>query len=389
VELSSGDVSEVVSHLLRVFDHVLVRLPDALSTHLPAAVDLCDAVIVFGPRRDHWTIRLGLSADKLWSQRIPQGGSAVPGFDGGRVARDRDRLARRIAGRRVGLALSSGGAHGLAHIGVLRVLEEARIPLDLIAGSSMGSVIAGVYAAGGRGGELYNAGQQFARMFDMSTGWRWWDVTLPRTGLMRGELVKRQLTRLTRGKRFEDCEIPALILAAEVVRGRAVVFQQGSLAAAIRASCSIPGVYEPVPYGDDFLVDGAAVEPVPCRPLAVAGADIIIASNVIPQVAERQYRGVHQRIGRGRPPGILDVFNSDREIMSAEIAAYKQIWADVVITPKVGMYSWLEGSRIDDFVRLGEEAARAALPQIQALLATGVRAVPRLLRRSRGIGAPR
>jgi NTE family protein len=374
VELSSGDFGAVVSHLLREYDHLLVRLPERGGRPLAEALELCDAVILVGQAGARWTFRPSLPPGKIWSI----GRAGDPGYDAGRGQRDQDRLARRIAGRTVGLALGSGGAHGLAHLGVISVLEQAGIPIDLLSGTSMGSVIASAYAVGHRGAALYRVGAAAGRMMNAGTGWRTWDFTLPRSGLVRGNITRRLIAGWTRGKRFEDCEIPVFIVAAALISGRAVVFSRGSLAGAVRASVSITGFFEPVPYGDDFLVDGAAVDPVPCRPLAGAGADIIIACSVIPPLAERRYRGVRRRAQQGRAPGLLEVFLTEREITSAQIAELRMHPYDVLVAPQVGVYTATDAARINEFVRIGEAAARKALPQIQALLRAETRPIRRV-----------
>jgi NTE family protein len=156
-----------------------------------------------------------------------------------------------------------------------------------------------------------------------------------------------------------------------VLTGRSVVFSQGKIADAVRASASMPGVMQPVLYNDEFLVDGGQVDPVPCGALHAAGADIIIASNAIPQVEERAYRSVRMRVGPGHPPTILEIYNSMREIMEAQIAILKMAPYDVLIAPKVGMYSATEAERLDEFIRLGEEAARAQIDTIKQLLKPG------------------
>jgi NTE family protein len=156
-----------------------------------------------------------------------------------------------------------------------------------------------------------------------------------------------------------------------VLTGHPVTFSQGRISEAVRASVSMPGVMQPVLYKDEFLVDGGQVDPVPCSTLHDAGADIIIASNVIPQVEERAYRSVRMKVGPGRPPTIFEIYNSMREIMEAQIAVLKMAPYDVLISPKVGMYSALEAERLDEFVRLGEEAATAQIDQIKQLLRPG------------------
>jgi NTE family protein len=375
VEVSSGDFSEIVSRLLQKYTHLLVRLPDSGGPFLSQVLDLCEVVLVVGRRTSHWVLKNSLPPKKFWLT----GGAFDPDYDLARAGRDRDRIARRLLGRSVGLALSSGAAHGLAHIGVLRVLEEEKIPIDLLAGTSMGSVLGSAYVAGHSADDLYRMGQEFAQLLNFRTGWRSWDFTLPRSGLLKGMGAKRWIDRWTGGKRFEDLEIPYFVVAAEVVSGRAVVFSEGSLANASRASFSMPGVFEPVLHNDDFLVDGGQVDPVPCQTLDSAGADIIIASNVIPQVEERLYRGVRQRVGPGRPPSIFEIYQSMREIMEAQIAVLKMTPYDVLIAPKVGMYGALEAQHLDLFVQRGEEAARAAVAEIKALLKPGVHKVRRVM----------
>jgi NTE family protein len=298
-----------------------------------------------------------------------------PGYDQARVQRERDRLARRLTGRRLGLALSSGGAHGLAHIGVIHVLERAGIPIDMVSGTSMGSIIGSSYAAGRRGRDLYRVGRKAGSFLALRTGWRLWDIRLSRSGFVRGDVFEQHVADWTFHKRFEDLEIPFFTVAAEVISGQAVVFSKGPVAHGVRASCSVPGFISPVPYGDDFLMDGAAVDPVPCKPLADAGADIIIACNVIPQVADRLYRRVNRESGRA--PSFLDVSHSESEIMAAQIAILRMWPYDVLIAPRVGKYHWREASRMDEFIRLGIEAAQAEVPRIKQLLQPGARAVHR------------
>jgi NTE family protein len=375
IELSSGDFSEIVSHLLTRYDYLFVQLPSTGGHRFAEALELCDVIIDQGKSLANSPLMERIPPEKLW---LVGGLRASGQHDRGRAERDMDRLARRLCGMRVGLALSSGGAHGLAHIGVLWVLEREKIPVDLISGTSMGAIIGGAYAAGRRGRALYRAGQEAGRWVTVGGGWRYWDLTVPRSGAIRGNIIKRRLDHWVKGMRFEDLEIPAFIAAAEVVSGRGVIFNSGSLADAIRASISVPLFFEPVPYGNDYLIDGAAADPVPCGCLAEAGADIIIACNVIPQVADRMYRAVRQRVGPGRPPRMLDVSQSEREIMSAQVAVLKMQPYDVLIQPKVGMYSWMESQHIDEFVRRGAQAAEAALPRIKALLSPGARKARRM-----------
>jgi NTE family protein len=367
VEVSSGDFSEIASRLLVRFDHLLVRLPAQGGPYLIMALDLCDVVVVFGLHTSHWVLRSDTPAAHIW--QVPN--LIDPQWSLERGGRDLDRLARRVVGMSVGLALSSGAAHGLAHIGVLKVLLENGIPIDMVAGTSMGSLIGGAYVTGSNAEDLYKLGQEFATVKQFGSFRKFWDIQFPRSGIVKGNAAKRWIDHWTHGKSFEELEIPFFVVAAEVLTGKAVTFSKGRIADAVRASVSMPGVMEPVLFEDEFLVDGGQVDPVPCSTLHKAGADIIIASNAIPQVEERAYRSVRMRVGPGRPPTILEVYNSMREIMEAQIAILKMTPYDVLISPRVGMYSATETERLGEFVRLGEEAARAQIETIKALLKPG------------------
>jgi len=368
VEVSSGDFSEIASRLLGRFDHLLVRLPDQGGPYLVQALDLCDVVIIFGQRVGHWVLRSQLPPARIWQVQ----GTNDPSYNRDRGDRDLDRLARRVVRMCVGLALSSGAAHGLAHIGVMRVLIENNIPIDMVAGTSMGSLIGAAFVCGANPDELYKLGKEFSGVKKWANWRKFWDFQFPRSGVVKGNAAKRWIEHWTRGKTFDDLEIPFFVVAAEVLTGRAVTFTSGKIADAVRASVSMPGIMQPVLYKDEFLVDGGQVDPVPCSTLATAGANIIIASNVIPQVEERAYRSVRMRVGPGRPPTILEIYNSMREIMEAQIAVLKMAPYDVLISPKVGMYSATEAERLDEFVRLGEEAAKTQVDNIKQLLKPGV-----------------
>ncbi|HUS13841.1 MAG TPA: cyclic nucleotide-binding and patatin-like phospholipase domain-containing protein [Chloroflexia bacterium] len=367
VEVSSGDFSEIASRLLVRFDHLLVRLPDEGGPYMTQALDLCDTVIIFGQRVGHWVLRSQMPASRIWQVL----GLGDPRYDAERAGRDMDRLARRVVRMSIGVALSSGAAHGLAHIGVLRVLLDNQIPIDMMAGTSMGSLIGGAFVTGSSPDELYKLGKEFSVVKKFGSWRKFWDFQLPRSGIVKGNAAKRWIDHWMKGKAFEDLEIPYFVVAAEVLTGRSVTFSQGRISEAVRASVSMPGVMQPVLYKDEFLVDGGQVDPVPCSTLDAAGADIIIACNVIPQLEERAYRSVRMRVGPGRPPTILEIYNSMREIMEAQIAILKMAPYDVLIAPKVGMYSATETERLDEFVRLGEEAAQSQISAIKQLLKPG------------------
>lgn len=194
--------------------------------------------------------------------------------------------------RRIGLALGSGAARGLAHIGVLRVLQEERIPIDMVAGTSAGAMIGGLYAHGKDLEELESLAAELKAPKLISLV----DPSIPRSGFIAGRNVRRLLSSYFEGDvQFDQLKLPFACVATDVETGEEIVFDQGSVLDAIRASISIPGVFSVARWKGRHLVDGALVNPIPVDVLLRMGADFVIAVNVIPeaslqsqQVARRQ-----------------------------------------------------------------------------------------------------
>jgi NTE family protein len=172
-----------------------------------------------------------------------------------------------------GLVLGAGSARGLAHIGVIQVLNENGIPFDFIVGSSMGAMVAGIYACGAN---LYMLGKM-AECMDASI---FYDVHVPRLGFMNGKKITEFLNLVTKNKTFNDLNLPVAVVATDLVSGQRVVIDQGSVAEAIRASISIPGVFTPVKKEDMVLVDGAVCDRLPVEVARMRGAQVIIAVDV-------------------------------------------------------------------------------------------------------------
>jgi NTE family protein len=281
-----------------------------------------------------------------------------------------DRVARRIARRTVGIALSSGSAHGLAHIGVLQVLEEAGIPIDVIAGTSIGSLVGAIYATGKGIRSLLSFADESAMKLNVRSGL--WDYAIPfRHGLIWGNQVVKYIRRLVDNATFESLATPLHVVAAELVSGREAVLNTGPVAEAVRASLSIPGLFVPYLHAGCYYVDGGAVNPVPCSVLAEHGANIIVAVNVTAEPEDRQRRGV-RALGRGNGiglPSIIEALMGSLELMEYEIAKTKSYPVSVLIHPKTGVYDSMAADQAPDLIRCGERAAREQVGQIQALLA--------------------
>jgi NTE family protein len=250
---------------------------------------------------------------------------------------------------RLGLALGGGFARGLAHLGVLKVLLENQIPIDALAGTSVGSVVAAVFASG----------CTIEEMIEEARATRWNDVarwTIPRLGFATNAPLQALLGRVLHRSRFEELSIPLAIVATDVSTGQAVTFREGDLVPALRASCSFPGLFVPVKYRGRLLVDGALVGSVPVAALRDMGVEKII--------------GVYLKAGdpRRTPSNVFQVVGQAFQIVAS---LGQEAWrkaCDVVIEPDTTGLGWDDFERADELILAGERAARKALPALQALL---------------------
>jgi NTE family protein len=252
---------------------------------------------------------------------------------------------------KIGLALGGGFARGIAHIGVLRVLEESEIPVDFIAGTSVGALIAATYASGTSLIEMERQGST-TRFSDFG---RW---TLSRMGMASNDRLEDFLHKFTTARFFHEMKIPLSIAATDLLSGNSVHFTEGEIGTPLRASCAYPGLFLPVEYQGRILVDGFLTETVPAEAARDLGADIVI--------------GVHLEPGllRSAPRNTIEVISRSFSIIQT---AATQLWhsdLDVLIEPDVHHVQWDEFVKTPQLVAAGEAAARAALPRIQAVLAS-------------------
>jgi len=250
---------------------------------------------------------------------------------------------------RVGLALGGGFARGISHIGVLRVLEEEGIPVDYIAGTSVGALIAAGYASGATLDQMeaQGSGTHF-RDFG-----RW---TLSRMGMASNERLENFLHKFTTARFFEELKIPLSIVATDLIKGESVYFTEGEIGPALRASCAYPGLFLPVEYRGRILVDGFLTEAVPTEAARRLGSSVIIAVYLEPGELKEKPRNTIEVIGRS---------------FSIIQGTYEQPWrniADVVIEPNVHDVLWDGFALTPRLVAAGAAAARAALPSIKAVI---------------------
>jgi NTE family protein len=253
-------------------------------------------------------------------------------------------------GSSIGLALGGGFARGVAHIGVLKVLEEEKIPINFIAGTSVGALIAAVYASGVGPAEM----AEFAAQVRFRDFARW---TVSRLGFASNDRMTGMLERCLKVKTFEELRVPLAVIATDFVTGDPVVFRSGELIGPVRASCAYPGIFLPVNLNGRTLVDGMLAYSVPTTPLRRMGAERVLAI----------YLKSHW-VTSGRPRSVFDVIGQCFSIAQTKMSSLWQADADVIMEPDVQGFAYDAFDRAPSLVRAGEEAARRALPRIRQWL---------------------
>jgi len=249
------------------------------------------------------------------------------------------------------LALGGGFARGFAHLGVLKVLEQSHIRVSHIAGTSVGSVFGAAYASGA----------PLARILATSRTIRFRDIarwTVSRLGLASNHRLADIIERVFDSQQFEDMKIPVAVVATDLASGDPVVFRQGPLVEAIRASCAYPGLFEPVQIGTRYFADGGLVAPVPTQAARQLGASLVI--------------GVSLGSQDGNRTAPKNIFQVVARAVGAAQKHQQDTWerhADLVIRPDVQGLAWDDFGRSNEAIEAGEVAARLALPRIHQLLA--------------------
>ena len=340
-------LSQTLGELLGFFERVVVALPYGGGEFHEKIVELADGVAVIGTgKAPAWA----QGARRYWSLINDQ--------------REIDRLARLIGRRVVGLALSSGGAKGIAHVGVLKALIGADVPIDMVAGSSAGSLFGAMFCAGKSIDEIVAFAKELKKIIQLRGGL--WDFVMPPViyGLIHGRKTARFIDKaLGSNKTFDDLRIPLYVVAADITVGEQVVFNWGPVADAVRASIGIPGIFAPWPWNGRYLVDGGVVNPVPISVLQERGADRIITSSVVRTPKERGMAPLN-----ARRPNFIELMTSMMGAMEGEILKMRLPDVDVFIHPQVQGYNALDYDKAEELIEIGEFAAREKLPAIRELL---------------------
>lgn len=247
----------------------------------------------------------------------------------------------------VALALGSGGARGFAHIGVIKALEANDIHIDIVVGTSAGSVVGALYAGGYKGEEI----ERIALDLDQN---RLRDTDLSKRGYIRGEQLQDFINRELKNRSIEKLDKPFIAVATQLDTGYEVAFNRGNTGKAVRASSSIPGVYYPVQIGEHEYVDGDLKNPVPVSVARAMGADIVIAVDISQQPQDQPY-----------PQDIIDILKQSLRIMRQSVLAHQIESAQIVINPDIGKTPEINADNKLRLIKNGEDAAIAMMPQIR------------------------
>lgn len=257
----------------------------------------------------------------------------------------------------IGLALGGGFARGIAHVGVLKVLEAENIPISYVAGTSVGALIGAAYCSGVTPAELEELATR-VRFRDLA---RW---TLSRYGFATNLRMIGFLNKILKAKTFEELRIPLAVTATDFVSGEGVVFRSGPLADPVRASCAYPGVFLPVTVNGRLLVDGMLAHSLPSKPVREMGADRVIAVNLKSTWSSAD-----------GPRHIFDVIGQCFSIAQDMNCAQSRACADLIIEPDATGFRYDDFEHSDELVRIGEQATRASLPEIRKWMPSAVSAV--------------
>ncbi|HTA50705.1 MAG TPA: patatin-like phospholipase family protein, partial [Verrucomicrobiae bacterium] len=288
-------------------------------------------------------------------------GRGVPVKSLGRIIRSVQAFGRELSGKgaapelripTIGVALGGGFARGMAHIGVLKVLEQEGIPVRVIAGTSVGALIGACYCSGLSVEEL----ERVARSVRFTTFARW---TVSRYGFASNDRMVQFLNRTLKVKTFEELRIPLGVTATDFKTGEGVVFHSGSIIDPIRASCAYPGMFLPVEIRGRWLVDGMLSHPVPTSPLHEMGADRVIAVHLRGQWSKD-----------GAPRHLFDVIGQSFAIAQDQMSHLWRGAADVIVEPDVAGFAYDDFKRAGELITSGEIATRKVLPEIRKWLET-------------------
>jgi NTE family protein len=251
---------------------------------------------------------------------------------------------------KIALVLGAGSSKGFAHIGVLKILESNKIPIHLIVGTSVGSVVGSLYAYG------YDAFSLQKLSFSIQKEDIADPVLVPNNGFIKGERLEEFINKRVKNTTMEKLKIPFFAVATDLEMGQEIVFAKGNTGTAVRASCSIPGIFRSVKISGKTYVDGGVVSPVAVEAAKRLGADVVIAVDI------------SSAVDRTQPEGTIDTLLQSINIMYSKLSSIQLAHADVVIKPKVAYIGSADFSKRHEAILEGEKAAIEVLPQIMQII---------------------
>jgi NTE family protein len=339
---SPQSLADLVGRRYDDLDHVVIAVPRSRTPLAVAALDMAE-----------WAVTSDELPEWMAARHAPE---RVLRLD--RSFSSAAAAARRVAGRAVGLALSSGGSKTVAHVGVIAALRQSGIRIDAAAGASGGALVAMGVAAEISTAEITGYIRELAGQLRP----RRWDVHLiPRTALMKGRRLRNLFDRWFEGREFADLSIPLYVIASDIVTGEEVVITSGSLADAMRATLSIPGAFDPWRHQGRLFIDGGVTNPLPTGTLRQQGYERVIASNVAG-------KDVDPSASAGaRLPNLFTVMLRTMNLMEAEVIKAQLPLADVVIRPQVKAKGSFDFTQIDEFIAEGHVAAARQANELHRL----------------------
>ncbi|MCX7845184.1 MAG: patatin-like phospholipase family protein [Dictyoglomaceae bacterium] len=295
---------------------------------------------------------------------------------------------------KIGLVLGSGGAKGLSHIGVLKILERENIKIDCISGSSIGAIIGSFYAKGYSSKDL----EDIALSISKKDVYEFIDFSPSLQGIIKGDKILNFLKNFLGDIEFSQLKIPFLAVAVDLITGEKIVFTKGKVISAIRGSISIPVIFQPYPCDNKFLIDGGVLSPLPVEELKeYQKPDLIIGvnlqsppnwspkgKNIFPEIPMEPrgfsekviykltqteiFKEIQKRVNPLFNPSLLEVLMQTINIMNWEIALRNIKLADIVINPKVENYRTFDFDKGNELIKIGESSAEKELPKLKELI---------------------
>ncbi|MFZ5563984.1 MAG: patatin-like phospholipase family protein [Thermodesulfobacteriota bacterium] len=253
---------------------------------------------------------------------------------------------------RIAVVLGAGASKGFAHIGVLKVLEAQNIPVHMVVGTSAGSIVASLYASGKSAFEVQEIAMKMDKENVIDYDWRVWSG-----GLIKGDKLESFINLNVKNTPLEKLALPCYVVATDIATGEEMVFGKGDTGMAVRASCSVPAVFQPAKIGPSVFVDGGVVSPVAVDVARRFGADVVIAVDIS--------GGLKKEV----PDGIMNTLKKSVDIMYSRIAEYQIKNADVVIRPDMKDIGSTDMEKLNFAILEGEKAATLKIPELQAVMA--------------------